>query len=342
MLDSGLAAIRPEQRKSLNYKIFTDGVRMSEMEFYHIPVLLNEVIEGLNIRPDGVYVDGTVGGGGHSSEIAKLLNENGRLYCFDQDSEALAAAKERLKEYGDRVVFIHDNYVNAVSVLQGMGVDGADGILLDIGVSSYQLDNPERGFSYNADAPLDMRMNRENALTAYDIVNTYSKNELTRILRDYGEEKFADRIAVNIVKAREKEAVRTTFELNEIIKASIPARMLSENGHPSKRTFQALRIECNKELDVLKSSVDGMIDFLRPEGRLLIISFQSLEDRIVKNAFKTAENPCTCPPSFPKCVCGKESKGKCVTKRPITAGEDELEKNRRSKPAKLRIFERKV
>ena len=314
---------------------------MAEREFYHIPVLLKEVIDGLNIKPDGIYVDGTVGGGGHSSEIAKRLNDEGRLYCFDQDSEALAAAKERLKIYGDRVVFIHDNYVNAVSVLQGMGIEGADGILLDIGVSSYQLDNPERGFSYNADAPLDMRMNRENTLSAYDIVNTYSKNELSRVLREYGEERFADRIASNIVKAREKEAVGTTFELNEIIKASIPAKMLSENGHPSKRTFQALRIECNKELDVLKSSIDGMIDFLRPEGRLLIISFQSLEDRIVKNAFKTAENPCTCPPSFPQCVCGKVSKGRTVTRHPVTASEEELEKNRRSKPAKLRIFERK-
>lgn len=314
---------------------------MSEVEFYHIPVLLREVIEGLNVRPDGIYVDGTVGGGGHSSEIAKRLGEKGKLICFDQDSEALAAAKERLKDFGDRVVFIHDNYVNAVSVLQEMGIDSVDGILLDIGVSSYQLDNPERGFSYNADAPLDMRMNRANALTAYDIVNTYSKNELSRILKEYGEERFADRIASNIVKAREKEAVRTTFELNDIIKASIPAKMLSENGHPSKRTFQALRIECNKELDVLKSSIDGMIDILRPEGRLLIISFQSLEDRIVKNAFRAAENPCTCPPSFPKCVCGKVSKGRCVTRHPITAGEDELEINHRSKPAKLRIFERK-
>ena len=314
---------------------------MSEVEFYHIPVLLREVIEGLNVRPDGIYVDGTVGGGGHSSEIAKRLGEKGKLICFDQDSEALAAAKERLKDFGDRVVFIHDNYVNAVSVLQEMGIDSVDGILLDIGVSSYQLDNPERGFSYNADAPLDMRMNRANALTAYDIVNTYSKNELSRILKEYGEERFADRIASNIVKAREKEAVRTTFELNDIIKASIPAKMLSENGHPSKRTFQALRIECNKELDVLKSSIDGMIDILSPEGRLLIISFQSLEDRIVKNAFRAAENPCTCPPSFPKCVCGKVSKGRCVTRHPITAGEDELEINRRSKPAKLRIFERK-
>ena len=315
---------------------------MAEREFYHIPVLLKEVIDGMNIKPDGIYVDGTVGGGGHSSEIAKQLNEQGKLFCFDQDSEALAAAKEKLKEYGDRVVFIHDNYVNAVSVLQGMGIKGVDGILLDIGVSSYQLDNPERGFSYNADAPLDMRMNRESALTAYEIVNTYSKNELSRILREYGEERFADKIASNIVKAREKEAIRTTFELNEIIKASIPARMLSENGHPSKRTFQALRIECNKELDVLKNSIDGMIDLLRPEGRLLIISFQSLEDRIVKNAFKTAENPCTCPPSFPQCVCGKTSKGTVVTRRPVTAGEEELEKNRRSKPAKLRIFERKA
>ncbi len=314
---------------------------MSEMDFFHIPVLLKEVIDGLNIKPDGIYIDGTVGGGGHSSEIAKRLNGKGKLFCFDQDSEALAAAKERLKEYGDRIEFIHDNYVNAVSALQDMGIDGADGILLDIGVSSYQLDNPERGFSYNADAPLDMRMNRENKLTAYDIVNSYSKSELARILKEYGEERFADRIASNIVKAREKEAVRTTFELNDIIKASIPAKMLSENGHPSKRTFQALRIECNKELDVLKNSIDGMIDFLRPEGRLLIISFQSLEDRIVKNAFKTAENPCTCPPSFPQCVCGKVSKGRTVTRKPVTAGEEELEINRRSKSAKLRIFERK-
>ncbi|MEE5989167.1 MAG: 16S rRNA (cytosine(1402)-N(4))-methyltransferase RsmH [Lachnospiraceae bacterium] len=309
------------------------------MEFSHIPVLYKEVMEGMAVRADGAYIDGTVGGGGHSSGIAESLGDGGRLYCFDQDTEALAAAGKRLEKFGSRVHFYHDNYVNAVKDLKADGVTGVDGILLDIGVSSYQLDNPERGFSYNEDAPLDMRMNRENPLSAYEIVNDYEEKELARILKEYGEEKFAGRIAKNIVSERAKAPIRTTFELNEIIKMSIPAKMRAY-GHPSKRTYQALRVECNRELDVLKESIDGMIDFLNPGGRLLIISFQSLEDRIVKNAFRTAENPCICPPSLPQCVCGRKSKGKVITRHPITASAEEAEENRRSKPAKLRIFEK--
>lgn len=309
------------------------------MEFKHVPVLFNEVTEGMNIQPDGIYVDGTTGGGGHSGAIAERLI-SGHLYCFDRDTEALKAAGEHLAPYAEKISFIHDNYANAVSVLKGKGVEGVDGILLDIGVSSYQLDNPERGFSYNDDAPLDMRMNREDLLSAYEVVNDYSEEELTRIFREYGEERFASRIAANIVKKRAKAPLQSTFDLNEVIRASIPAKMQSTGGHPSKRVFQAIRIECNKELDALSDSIDGMIDFLNPGGRLLIISFQSLEDRIVKNAFRTAENPCTCPKGLP-CVCGKVSKGRVVTRHPITAKEEELEMNKRSKPAKLRIFEKK-
>ena len=310
------------------------------MEFKHTPVLLNEVLEGLDIKTDGIYVDGTVGGAGHSGEIAKRLGDNGRLYCFDQDEEALKTASDRLAEYGDKVTMIRDNFENAVNRLKEMGVEGADGILLDLGVSSYQLDNPQRGFSYRYDAPLDMRMDKESSLSAYDIVNGYSREELFHIIRDYGEEKFASNIAGRIVKAREEKPIRTTFELNEVIKNSIPAKM-RQDGHPSKRTFQAIRIACNRELDVLKASIEPMIDFLRPEGRLCIISFHSLEDRMVKDAFKTAERPCICPPDFPQCVCGRVSKGKVISRKVITATEKEIEENLRSKPAKLRVFERR-
>ena len=310
------------------------------MEFKHTPVLLNEVLEGLDIKTDGIYVDGTVGGAGHSGEIAKRLGDNGRLYCFDQDEEALKTASDRLAEYGDKVTMIRDNFENAVNRLKEMGVEGADGILLDLGVSSYQLDNPQRGFSYRYDAPLDMRMDKESSLSAYDIVNGYSREELFHIIRDYGEEKFASNIAGRIAKAREEKPIRTTFELNEVIKNSIPAKM-RQDGHPSKRTFQAIRIACNRELDVLKASIEPMIDFLRPEGRLCIISFHSLEDRMVKDAFKTAERPCICPPDFPQCVCGRVSKGKVISRKVITATEKEIEENLRSKPAKLRVFERR-
>ncbi len=310
------------------------------MEFSHIPVLLNEVLEGLDIKPGGTYVDGTVGGGGHSSEIAKRLDENGKLYCFDQDDEALAAATERLKTYGSKVTLIKNNFENAVSDLTQRGIAGADGILLDLGVSSYQLDNAERGFSYRYDAPLDMRMDKGNPISAYTIINEYSETEIFHIIRDYGEEKFAKNIAKKIVQARQEKPVETTFELNELIKAAIPARM-RQDGHPSKRSFQAIRIACNRELDVLEAAIEPMVDFLKPGGRLCIISFHSLEDRMVKETFRRLEKPCTCPPDFPQCVCGKVSKGKVISRKAITASEEELEKNNRSKPAKLRVFEKR-
>ena len=309
------------------------------MEFSHIPVLLNEVLDGLDIKPDGIYVDGTVGGAGHSGEIAKRLGDDGKLYCFDQDAEALSVATERLKPYGDKVTLIRNNFENAVSDLIQRGVAGADGILLDLGVSSYQLDNAERGFSYRYDAPLDMRMDKDNPISAYTIVNEYSETEIFHIIRDYGEEKFAKNIAKKIVQARQDKAIETTFELNEIIKAAIPARM-RQDGHPSKRSFQAIRIACNRELDVLEEAIEPMTDFLKPGGRLCIISFHSLEDRIVKDTFRRLESPCTCPPNFPQCVCGKVSKGRVVSRKAITATEEELSENNRSKPAKLRIFEK--
>lgn len=309
------------------------------MEFRHIPIMLNEVLEGLAIKADGIYMDGTLGGAGHSSEIAARLGANGRLYGFDQDEEALAAAGKRLEAFGDRVERIHANYENAVSILKEKGVTGLDGILLDIGVSSYQLDNAERGFSYMQDAPLDMRMDRSQSLTAEEIVNDWSEEEIAKILKEYGEEKFARNIAKHIVRERQKAPIRTTFALNEIIKGAIPAKMRAD-GHPSKRSFQAIRIACNRELDVLERSLEEMIDFLNPGGRFAVITFHSLEDRIVKNAFRNAEHPCTCPPDFPVCVCGKKPKGKCVNHKPIVPGEEELERNSRSKPAKLRIFEK--
>ena len=308
------------------------------MSFEHIPVLLNEVIEGLNIKPDGIYADGTLGGAGHSSEILKRLSGNGRLIGIDQDEEAIKAATDKIGR-DDRVRIVRANYVKMPEVLQELGIDLVDGILLDIGVSSHQLDTPDRGFSYKSDAPLDMRMDQRQRITAADIVNEYEEKELFRVIRDYGEEKFAQNIAKHIVAARANKPIETTSELNEIIKASIPARM-RQDGHPSKRTYQAIRIECNRELEVLKDSIDAMIDILKPGGRLAIITFHSLEDRIVKNAFRTAENPCTCPPNFPKCVCGKVSKGRIVGRKPVTATEEELEVNSRSKSAKLRVFEK--
>ena len=308
------------------------------MEFKHISVLLNETIECMMVRPDGVYLDGTLGGAGHSSLIASKL-ETGHLYGVDQDSDAIAAASERLKPYEKNVTVIRDNYRNAVRILKEMGVGGADGILLDLGVSSWQFDQGDRGFSYNYDAPLDMRMDTRKDLSAAVIVNEYPEEEIRRILRDYGEEKFASNIASNICKARSKKKIETTFELNEIIKDSIPAKFRA-GGHPSRQTYQALRIACNEELDVLENSLDEMADFLNPGGRLCIITFHSLEDRIVKNAFKRFENPCTCPPGFPQCVCGKVSKGKVITKKPIAPTDEEIEMNPRSRSAKLRVFEK--
>lgn len=310
------------------------------MNFSHKSVLLQETIKGLNIKPDGIYVDGTLGGGGHSYEIAKKLSEKGHLYGIDQDEAAIEAAGERLKEYTDRVTIIRDNYENAVSDLKQSGVTGVDGIILDLGVSSYQLDTVERGFSYKYDTALDMRMDLRQPLSAKEIVNDYSQADLARIIRDYGEDKFANNIAKHIVAARQKKPIETTYELNDIIKAAIPAKMRAEGGHPSKRTFQAIRIECNRELDVLKNSLEEMIRFLNPGGRICIITFHSLEDRIVKSMFKKQENPCTCPPGFPVCTCGKVSLGKVITRKPILPSEEELEVNSRSKSAKLRIFER--
>ena len=310
------------------------------MSFSHNSVLLEETIEGLDIKPDGIYVDGTLGGGGHSYEIAKKLSEKGHLYGIDQDEAAIEAAGERLKEYKDRVTIIRDNYENAVSDLKQSGVTGVDGIILDLGVSSYQLDTVERGFSYKYDTALDMRMDLRQPLSAKEIVNDYSQADLARIIRDYGEDKFANNIAKHIVAARQKKPIETTYELNDIIKAAIPAKMRAEGGHPSKRTFQAIRIECNRELDVLKNSLEEMIRFLNPGGRICIITFHSLEDRIVKSMFKKQENPCTCPPGFPVCTCGKTSLGKVITRKPILPSDEELEVNSRSKSAKLRIFER--
>ena len=310
------------------------------MAFSHKSVLLNETIEGLKIKPDGVYVDGTLGGGGHSFEIAARLNEKGRLVGIDQDEAAIEAAGNRLSEFGSRVTIVRSNYRNTKSVLASLGITGIDGMMLDLGVSSYQLDTEERGFSYRFDTPLDMRMDQRQSLTAKNIVNEYSETELFHVIRDYGEDKFAKNIARHIVKARETKAIETTGELNEIIRAAIPAKMRAEGGHPSKRTFQAIRIECNRELEVLKESMDELIGLLNPGGRLCIITFHSLEDRIVKTAFKKAENPCTCPPSFPVCVCGKRSQGKVITGKPVLPCEEEMESNPRSKSAKLRIFEK--
>ncbi len=310
------------------------------MSFSHKSVLLEETIEGLCIKPDGIYVDGTLGGGGHALEVVKRLGESGRFFGIDQDEAAIAAASERLKEHSHKITIIRDNYENAVSDLKSNGVTGVDGIVLDLGVSSYQLDTVERGFSYKYDTALDMRMDRRQALSAKEIVNDYSQADLARIIRDYGEDKFANNIAKHIVKAREEAPIKTTYQLNDIIKAAIPAKMRAEGGHPSKRTFQAIRIECNRELDVLKNSLEEMIGFLNPGGRICIITFHSLEDRIVKSIFKKQENPCTCPPNFPVCMCGKESMGKVVTRKPILPSEEELNENSRSKSAKLRIFER--
>ena len=309
-------------------------------EFRHLSVLPEEVIEGLKIDPSGIYVDGTLGGGGHAFLVAEKLSRGGKLIGIDRDAEAIEAATKRLEPFIDRVTIVKGNYENAKQILSDLGIDKVNGILLDLGVSSYQFDNKDRGFSYREDAPLDMRMDRSDVMTAYDVVNTYSENELYRILKDYGEEKFAKNIAARIVKNREIAPIRTTFELTETIKASIPARFRETGGHPSKKTFQAIRIEVNRELDILKNVIGDLIDLLAPGGRLCIISFHSLEDRIVKQAFKEAEDPCICPPDFPVCVCGRKSKGKVVTRKPVTAGEEELENNQRAHSAKLRIFEK--
>lgn len=310
------------------------------MEFVHKSVLLEETVESLNIQPEGIYVDGTLGGGGHAYEVCRRLGAHGRLIGIDQDEEAIQAAGLRLAEFGDMVTIVRSNYVSIEEILKSLNIEKVNGIVLDLGVSSHQLDTPQRGFSYKADAPLDMRMDIRNELTAKDIVNTYDEMELYRIIRDYGEDKFAKNIAKHIVMARQEKSIETTGELTEIIKAAIPAKVRMNGGHPAKKTFQAIRIELNRELDVLNDSIDKMIDLLADKGRLSIITFHSLEDRIVKTRFKNNENPCTCPPDFPVCVCGKKPKGRVITRKPIVPGDRELENNKRAKSSKLRVFEK--
>lgn len=311
------------------------------MEFRHKSVLLEETIENLNIKPDGIYVDGTLGGAGHAYEVAKRLTEGGRLIGIDQDADAIAAASQKLESLKNRVTIVRNNYCNMKEELQKLGISGVDGILLDLGVSSFQLDTPERGFTYREeDAPLDMRMDQRNSRTAKDIVNQYSEKELYRIIRDFGEDRFAKNIAKHIVAARQEKEIETTGELTEIIRASIPKKVQAAGGHPAKRTFQAIRIELNRELEVLQDTLDEMIELLNEDGRICIITFHSLEDRIVKTIFKKNENPCTCPSDFPVCVCGKKSKGKVISRKPILPKEEELEENSRAKSAKLRVFEK--
>lgn len=311
------------------------------MEFNHVSVLLEETVSNLMIKEDGIYVDGTMGGAGHSYQICKQLGENGRFVGIDQDEAAICTGQERLREFGDKVSIVRSNYCNMKQVLQELGIEKVNGIVLDLGVSSYQLDTAERGFSYKEDGPLDMRMDKRQERTAKDIVNGYSEMELFRIIRDYGEDKFAKNIAKHIVRMRQEKEFETTYELNEAIKAAIPMKIRKNTGHPSKKTFQAIRIELNKELEVLNNTLQDMIDLLDDNGRICIITFHSLEDRIVKSIFRKNENPCTCPPSFPVCMCGQKSKGKVITRKPILPSEGEMEANRRSKSAKLRVFERR-
>ncbi len=321
-------------------KNLTSGYKEAIMEFKHKSVLLNETIDNLNIKPDGIYVDGTLGGGGHSYEICKRLSPEGRLIGIDQDEDAIKAASERLSEFKDRVTIVRSNYCEIAQVLKDLGIEGVDGIILDLGVSSFQLDTTSRGFTYREDAPLDMRMDQRQETTAATIVNTYSEFDLYRIIRDYGEDKFAKNIAKHIVMAREEQPIETTGQLIEIIKAAIPMKVRAVGGHPAKKTFQAIRIELNKELEVLNDSVETMIDLLNDKGRICIITFHSLEDRIVKTKFKNCEDTCTCPPSFPVCVCGNKPKGKVITRKPIIPTEEEIVANKRSKSSKLRVFER--
>lgn len=310
------------------------------MEFKHRSVLLDETIESLNIKPNGCYVDGTLGGAGHAYEVCKHLNNEGRFIGIDQDGEAIEAAKKRLEPFQDKVTIVRSNYVDMMTVLDDLGIEKVDGIVLDLGVSSYQLDNARRGFTYREDVPLDMRMDQRKEKTAKNIVNEYSEQELYRIIRDYGEDKFAKNIAKHIVRGRQEKPIETTGELIELIKAAIPMKVRAVGGHPAKKTFQAIRIELNGELDVLTRSIDAMIERLNPGGRLSIITFHSLEDRIVKNKFKENENPCICPPEFPVCVCKRKPKGKVVYRKPILPSDEEIKENKRSKSAKLRVFER--
>lgn len=308
-------------------------------EFRHIPVLYQEVLENLSIRPDGIYVDGTLGGAGHAHGVAEQLTGGGRLIGIDQDKDAIAAATEHLKDVKDRVTIVHDNYEHIPEILASLGIRGVNGILLDLGVSSYQLDTPGRGFSYNTDEPLDMRMNQDNPTSAKEILNQWPEEELERVIREYGEERFSARIAAGIVREREEKPLETTGDLVKIIRGAIPMRLQERYGNPCKRTFQAIRIACNRELDVLRDNIDRIIGCLLPGGRLCILTFHSLEDRIVKEAFRKNENPCTCPPEFPVCVCGKKPTGFVVNRKPITASAQELQENRRAASAKLRVFE---
>ncbi len=311
------------------------------MTFEHQSVLLYETVDSLNVKPDGIYVDGTLGGGGHALEVCRRLGEAGRLIGIDQDADAIKAASARLEKFKDRVTIVRSNYAEIDKVFRDLKIEKADGIYLDLGVSSYQLDTPDRGFTYREeDAPLDMRMDQRKEKTAADIINTYSEQELYRIIRDYGEDRFAKNIAKHIVRARQEKAITTTGQLNEIIRAAIPAKVRATGGHPSKRTYQAIRIELNEELEVLNKAMDAMIDRLNPGGRLSIITFHSLEDRMVKTRFKTNENPCICPPDFPVCMCKRKSKGRVITRKPVLPSKEELEHNPRSKSAKLRVFER--
>lgn len=309
------------------------------MDFKHISVMLNECIDALNIKQDGIYVDCTLGGAGHSSHIVKKLSSKGRLIGIDQDKDALRAAGERLKDF-ENVIYVHNNFYNIDCILNDLGIEKVDGILMDLGVSSYQLDTGERGFSYMQDAPLDMRMNRENSLSAFEIINDYSEAELHRIIKEYGEERFAKRIAGFITKEREKKPIETTFELVDIIKAAIPAKMRREGPHPAKRTFQAIRIEVNKELEILNKAIRDGVERLNKGGRMAIITFHSLEDRIVKNVFKNLENPCSCPKEFPVCICGNTPTVKVITRKPLDPTEKEVEENPRSRSAKLRVIEK--
>lgn len=313
-----------------------------KLEFVHKSVLLNETVDSLNIKPNGIYIDGTLGGGGHAYEVCKRLGEHGRFIGIDQDAEAIEAAGLRLAEFGDKVTIVRSNYVDIDNILKSLNISKVNGIMLDLGVSSHQLDTVERGFSYKENAPLDMRMDVRNPMTAKDIVNNYSEMELYRVIRDYGEDKFAKNIAKHIVNARKEKEIETTYELNDIIKAAIPMKMRVNGGHPAKKTFQAIRIELNNELEVLNNSIDKMIDLLDDGGRLSIITFHSLEDRIVKTRFRNNENPCICPPDFPVCVCGKKSKGKVITRKPIVPSEQEIVENKRAKSSKLRVFERRI
>lgn len=312
------------------------------MEFNHKSVLLKETIDNLHVKPDGIYVDGTLGGAGHAVKVCEKLSSHGKLIGIDQDEAAIRAASERLREYASQTMIIRSNYCNMIPELKKRGINSVDGIVLDLGVSSYQLDEAERGFTYREDVPLDMRMDQRQSRTAEDIVNDYSESELYRIIRDYGEDKFAKNIAKHICLARAEKPIHTTGELTEVIKRAIPMKIRATGGHPAKKTFQAIRIELNRELEVLRDSLDGMIDFLNDEGRICIITFHSLEDRIVKTIYRRNENPCTCPSSFPVCVCGKTPKGVVVTKKPIVPSKEEIEWNSRSQSAKLRVFERKI